>query len=265
MKLGNRVAVITGASSGIGRATGLLFARDGARLVLAGRRAEPLEAAAAACRQSGTEALAVPTDVSKSDECQALIAAATSQFGKVDILVNNAGFAIFDPIAEAAKSDLERMMQTNYFGMVYCTQAVLPQMLERGEGSIVNVASIAGIMGFAGMGGYSASKFAIVGFTEALRDEVLDRGIAVSLVCPGTTKTDFFVTAEKGKMPAASRLILGIAPQRVARSIVRATKHGTARIVVPMAAASYMKMKEVTPRTAHFFMRRVSALIQDRK
>ena len=265
MKIADRVVVVTGASSGIGRATALRFARRGARLVLAARRPEQLEATAAECREAGANAIAFQTDVARVEDCRRLIEHATKEFGRVDILINNAGYAIFDDIADASVDDLQSMMQTNYFGVVHCTQAVLTQMLERGSGAIVNVASIAGIMGFAGMGGYCASKFAIVGFTEALRDEVLARGVAVSLVCPGTTKTNFFITAEKGKMPAASRLILGISPDRVARAIVRATRTGTPRIIVPAAAAAYMKMKEITPRPAHFFMRNVSQLIGEKK
>src|SRR5687768_12215715 len=118
------------------------------------------------------------------------------------------------------------MMDTNYFGTVNCTQAVLPQMLARGEGTIVNVASIAGIMGYARMGGYCATKFAIIGMTEALRDEVMDKGVRVALVCPGTTETEFFVKAERGKMPGASRLILASPAERVARAICDAAEDG---------------------------------------
>src|SRR6266511_4060348 len=192
--LEGKTAVVTGASSGIGRAAALELARRGANVVLAARRAERLEAAVAECAALGVRATAVVADVTSRDDCRRLIETASN----VDVLVNNAGFAVFDAIETAKPEDLEAMMETNYFGTVWCTQAALPRMLARGAGTIVNVASIAGIMGYARMGGYCATKFAIVGFTEALRDEVLDRGVRVALVCPGTTETEFFVKAERG-------------------------------------------------------------------
>jgi len=252
--------VVTGASSGIGRATALELARRGANVVLAARRGDRLAEVARACEALGVTATAVETNVDSRDSCDALIAAA----GRVDVLVNNAGFAVFDPIATARPEELEAMMRTNYFGAVWCTQAVLPQMLERGEGTIVTVASIAGIMGYARMGGYSATKFALVGFTEALRDEVVGRGVKVALVCPGTTETEFFVKAERGKMPGASRLILAVKPERVARAIADAAEDGRYRRILPLAAAMYMRMKEIFPRLAHLLMRRVSAMLEKR-
>ena len=252
-----KTIVITGASSGIGKASAIELARRGANVVLAARRAELLEDVAAACRAHGVTATVVVTDVTKPADCVRLIETA----GRVDVLVNNAGFAIFDPVAEAKADDLRSMMETNYFGMLHCTQAVLPQMLARGDGAIVNVASIAGIMGYAAMGGYCATKFAIVGLTEALRDEVLGKGIRVALVCPGTTDTEFFVKAQRGKMPGASRLILAVKPERVARAIADAAEDGRYRRIVPLAAAAYMRFKEMMPRFAHLLMRRVSAVL----
>jgi short-subunit dehydrogenase len=183
---------------------------------------------------------------------------------KIDVLVNNAGFAIFDGAAQARPDDLRSMMETNYFGAVACSQAVLPQMLERGGGAIVNVGSIAGIMGFARMGGYCATKFALAGFTEALRDEVMHRGVKVALVCPGTTRTEFFVKAERGKMPAASRLMLAVPAERVAHAICDAAVSGSYRTILPFFAAAYMRMKELFPRSAHFLMRRVSGAMEKR-
>src|SRR5438552_936432 len=256
--LANRNVIVTGASSGIGRAAALEFARRGANLVIAARRAGPLEEVARECRALGVKCTPVAADVTKREDCQRIIAAG----GNVDVLVNNAGFAIFDAIENAKPDDLEAMMQTNYFGAVWCTQAVLPQMLARGDGTIVNVSSIAGIMGYARMGGYCATKFAMIGFSEALRDEVLGRGVRVALVCPGTTNTEFFVKAERGKMPGASRLILAVSPKRVARVIVRSAADGKYRRVLPPFAALYMRLKELFPRTAHFLMRRVSALME---
>lgn len=258
LSFASKTIVITGASSGIGRAAALEFARRGADVVLAARRSPELEKVAAECRTLGARCTTVITDVTKRDDCVRLI----ESVPQVDVLVNNAGFAVFDAIESAKAEDLDAMMQTNYFGMVHCTQAALPRMLARRSGTIVNVASIAGIMGYARMGGYCATKFAMIGFTEALRDEVLARGVRVALVCPGTTDTEFFVNAERGKMPGASRLILAVRPEKVARAIVAAAGDGGYRRIVPFAASAYMRFKEILPRAAHFFMRRVSAMLE---
>ena len=260
MNLKDKTVVITGASSGIGRATALEMARRGANVVLGARRLDPLEATAAECRKLGVCATAVAADVTKPEDCARLISAA----GHVDVLVNNAGFAVFDAVAEANADDLRAMMDTNYFGLVHCTKSVLPQMLNRGSGAIVNVASIAGIMGYARMAGYCATKFAVIGFTEALRDEVLGRGVHVALVCPGTTETEFFVKAERGKMPGASRLILAVSAERVARAVCDAAEDGRYRRILPLFAAIYMRMKELFPRFAHLLMRRVSSVLERR-
>src|SRR5687767_11402604 len=160
MDFHEKIAVITGASSGIGRATALELARRGANVVLAARRRERLDVLAAECAAMGVSAKAVTTDVTRQEDCVRLIETA----GAVDILINNAGFAVLDPLEHAKLEVWHEMMETNFFGVVHCTQAVLPQMLERRRGTIVNVSSIAGIMGYAHMSGYSASKFAVVGF-----------------------------------------------------------------------------------------------------
>lgn len=260
MNLKGKTVVVTGASSGIGRAVALEMARRGATVILGARRLETLESVAAECRALGAHATAVATDVTRPDDCRRLIEAAP----RVDVLVNNAGFAVFDSIAEAKPDELREMMDTNYFGAVNCVQAVLPQMLARGDGVIVNVASITGIMGFARMGGYCATKFAIIGMTEALRDEVIGRGVRVALVCPGTTDTEFFQRAERGKMPAASRLMLAVRPERVARAVCDAAEDGRYRRILPLLARIYMRFKEVSPRLAHLLMRRISAVLERR-
>jgi short-subunit dehydrogenase len=260
MSLRGKTVVITGASSGIGRATALEMARRGANLFLGARRPEQLEETAAACRAMGVSAAAVVTDVTKRDDCRRLIASA----GRVDVLVNNAGYAVYDSVVDANIEDFRELMDTNYFGTVHCTQAVLPQMLERGEGSIVNVSSITGIMGFARMSAYCATKAAIIVFTEALRSEVMPRGVKVALVCPSTTKTEFFVKAEFDKMPAAARLIPGMKPERVARAICSAAEDGKYRRILPWTNAVYMRMKEIFPRFSHLLMRRVSSLKERR-
>ena len=256
-----KTVAITGASSGIGRASAVELARRGANLVLGARRAELLETVAAECRAFGVTCTPVAGDVTNRDDCAKLIAAAP----RIDVLVNNAGFAVFEAIESARPDDLESMMQTDYFGTVWCTQAVLPQMLARGDGTIINVASIAGIMGYARMGGYCATKFAVIGFTEALRDEVIGRGVRVALVCPGTTNTDFFVKAERGKMPGASRLILAVKPERVARVIADAAQSGGWRRIVPWTAAVYMKFKEIFPGAAHAVFRSASTMLEKKR
>jgi len=260
MLLRGKNVVITGASSGIGRAAALEFARRGANLVLGARRGEMLEDVARHCRELGVSCMAVVADVTKREDCRRLIDAA----GRVDVLVNNAGFATYDSIEDARPADLEAMMQTNFFGAVWCAQAVLPAMLGRGHGTIVNVSSITGLMGYARMGGYCATKFAMIGFSEALRDEVIGRGVRVALICPATTDTEFFVKAERGKMPGASRLILAMKPERVARAICNSAEDGRYRRILPLTAALFIRLKETFPRLAHVLMRRVSAVMEKR-
>ncbi len=258
MQLKGKNVVITGASSGIGRAAALEFARRGADLVLGARRATELEKTATDCRAHGVSATALVTDVRSRDACRRLIENA----GTVDVLVNNAGYAILDAIESANAADLEDMMATNYFGAVHCTQAVLPQMLNRHDGTIVNVGSITGLMGYGQMGGYGATKFALVGFSEALRDEVLGRGVRVALVCPGTTESDFFVRAERSKLPAPARLVPSITPERVARAICDAAEDGRYRRILPASAAFYIRLKEFFPRLAHAMFRRTWSLME---
>ena len=260
MDLKGKRVVVTGASSGIGRATAIECARRGANVVVAARRAERLEETAGECRKLGVNADVAVTDVRDPSQCTRLINVA----GQVDVLVNIAGFAIFDPVATAKLDELRDMMETNYFGAVHCIQAVLPQMLERRSGTIVNVASIAGLMGYAGMAGYCATKFALVGFTEALRDEVIKRGVRVALVCPATTDTEFFVKAERGKMPAASRLMLAISAERVARAICNSAEKGSYRRTLPLLASMFLRFKEVSPRLAHAVFRVVSRGLEPR-
>ena len=120
-------------------------------------------------------------------------------------------------------------------------------------------------MGYARMGGYCATKFAVIGFTEALRDEVIGRGVRVALVCPGTTNTGFFVKAERGKMPGASRLILAVKPERVARVVADAAEDGRFRRIVPWTAAVYMKFKELFPTVAHAVFRGASSMLEKKR
>ena len=264
MRIRESNIIITGASSGIGRATALALAQSGANLVLAARRAAELERVAEECRRTGVRCAVVPTDVSRQDACESLIRTATAELGPIDGLINNAGFAIFDRLETALLDDIRSMIETNFLGAVYCTRTVLPGMLERKRGAIVNVASISGLMGYESMGGYCASKFAMVGFTEALRNELMGRGVEVSLICPGTTDTPFFVTAEKGKIPGASRLILAMSPEKVAAAIISAIERPVYRKIMPFTAAAFLRLKELSPRLAHLLMRRVSSFMPEK-
>ena len=185
----NQVVVVTGASRGIGREVALQLADAGAQLVLAARGAEDLEAVAADCRNRGAAALAVPTDVADPLACRGLIDRAVAEFGRLDMLVNNAGMSMVADLADLPDlSNFERILQVNFRGNVHCTYHALGPLLES-RGRIVVVSSVKGRFGTAGSTAYCASKHALTGFYDALRSELHDRGVSVTVVYPGFVAT----------------------------------------------------------------------------
>jgi len=180
----DQVVVITGASSGIGRAVALQLAGQGAKIVLAARRAELLEQVAAACRQAGGEALAVPTDVAEEAECKALVEKTVATFGRLDMLVNNAGLAVIARLEDYSNLGLfQHTMEVNFYGAVYCTYYSLPYLI-RSHGRIVAVSSLGGKAPLPYNAPYIASKFAMHGFFDSLRIELIRHGVSVTIICP---------------------------------------------------------------------------------
>ena len=185
MTVKERVAVVTGASQGIGRATALLLAENGARLVLAARNAEKLAAAAEEIKKKGGEALVVPMDVASEEQIKAGFARALEKFGRLDILVNNAAIARDQLALRMKRADWDAVIQTNLTGAHLCIQQVLPGMLRQRSGRIINVSSVVAQTGNAGQVNYIASKAGLIGLTKALAVEVASRGITVNAVAPG--------------------------------------------------------------------------------
>ncbi len=222
MELDQRVVVITGASSGIGAATALRCAGLGARLVLAARSTEQLEALAQQVTQAGGQALAIPTDVADQAQVQRLAATASQHYGHVDVLVNNAGIGLLDPFPQAQIADLQQMIQVNLFGVVHCTQAVLPHMFERRQGQIVNVASLAGLVATRNMAFYSATKFALIGMSRALQYDLRGTGVRCAVICPGIVRTPFFTADHHRKLARMARFVPSLKADDVASAIVHA-------------------------------------------
>jgi clavulanate-9-aldehyde reducatase len=187
--LQQKVALVTGASSGIGAATARMLAAEGARLVLAARRTDRLATLAAELRDDGAEVLELPLDVTDEPACRAAIEQCLSGYGQLDILINNAGLMLLGPIEDADISDWTRMVHTNVLGLMYLTHAALPHLI-RSKGSIVQISSIAGRQVGRGGGVYSATKYAVNAFSESLRLEVTERGVRVVVIEPGTVETE---------------------------------------------------------------------------
>ena len=208
MKLNDKIVVITGASSGIGKALATIFAQRGANLVLGARQYVTLcEIAQDIQQQYNIKAIAVACDVAIEEDCEALIKQAIATFGRIDVLVNNAGISMRALFKDTEVQVLKTLMDVNFWGTVYCTKYAMSELLKT-QGAVVGVSSIAGYKGLPGRTGYSASKFAMNGFLDALRVENLKTGVHVLTACPGFTASNIRNTAldKAGKQQGESTL-----------------------------------------------------------
>lgn len=188
--LEGRIALVTGASSGIGEATALALAEAGARLAIAARRRDRLEALAAQLQKLGAEPLVLVADLASEAQAQRIVKEAEAHYGRLDILVNNAGVMYLEPVEQADLGRWRRMLELNVLSLIASTQAALPGMRERRDGHVVNISSTAGRIANPNAAAYSATKFGVGAFSEALRREVYPHNIRVTVIEPGVVQTE---------------------------------------------------------------------------
>jgi NAD(P)-dependent dehydrogenase (short-subunit alcohol dehydrogenase family) len=216
MKLKDKVAIVTGAGTGIGRAIALAYTQEGASVVLAGRREETLARVADEVQTLGGSSLVVRASVAEQDEVQRLVTEAQSHFGRINILVNNAGVFISKGLLDLSLGEWDETINTNLKGIFLCCRAVLPGMIEQKQGNIINISSIHGKIGDANLAAHCASKFGVIGLTQALAKEVIEYNINVNVICPGQVSSSW--VDEHG--PLASPLSTQLRPADVARVAV---------------------------------------------
>ena len=222
----NKVVIITGASSGIGKACALKFGQAGAKLVLAARSEDKLTTFVNELKNNAIDSIGVVTDVSNEEQCKNLIKKALDAYGKIDIMLNNAGISMRALFKDVDLSVLKQVMDINFWGTVYCTKYALDEVIKN-KGSVIGISSIAGYKGLPGRTGYSASKFAMHGFLESIRIELLKKNVHVLLACPGFTASNIRNTAlnasggTQGESPMDEGKIM--TAEEVAEEILKAT------------------------------------------
>ena len=243
--------VVTGASSGIGRATAVAFAAAGARVALIARRRTLLDEVAGEIARTGGESLVVPANVTSRAQVAAAFMEIDRAFGRIDVVVNNAGVLVPGAVTALPAEDLDAMLRVNLFGALFVMQEAVPRMQRQGGGSIVNVASLAGRRGVAPLGGYCATKFALVGLTEALRTELVGDAVHVALVLPGVIDTP--MAAEATHDPGFTELwptSLNMPPSWVVWAIFAAARFRLVEVSVPPGAATLEKIAALAPGAA---------------
>jgi short-subunit dehydrogenase len=274
-RLRGKTVLITGSSRGLGLAMAEEFSRRGARIVLTARDAEELERARAIL--VGREAIAgpdevlvLPADLRKPENAESLIDSVTRTWGNIDVLVNNAGIITVGPVEDQTVEDFREVMDTNFFSGLHCTLAVLPRMLERRAGTIVNITSIGGKVAVPHLLPYSASKFAEVGFSEGLHAELRDKGVHVLTVCPGLMRTGSHVNAlfsgdaereYRWFSLGATTPLVSTSAQRAARRIVRAVMARETEIAITPQAILASRLAQVSPELTGMIMAAVNRFL----
>ncbi len=235
-RLNNKVVLITGASSGFGENAALLFAEEGCKVVLAARRIDRLQNLAAKIQDMGGEAIAVPADIVDPVEVDNMVKSTIDLYGRIDILFNNAGIGRVDWFEKhSLERDINTLIQVNLTALMQVTRAVLPHMFAQGEGHIINMVSVAGLVATPLITSYSASKFGARAFTDALRREVAPFGIKVSGIYPGPAATEFGQHIGKSEAYSSVRKSLGprLSSEYVARRVLDVAKRPRRSLVIP--------------------------------
>ncbi len=246
MDFKNKVVLITGASSGIGKQTAIEFAKLGSSIILVARRKNKLEQVENELKQFNVNTLVCVCDVSKKDQVEELSKIVLQKFNSIDILVNNAGFAIYGLVSDLSINEIESQMKTNYFGMIYCVKNFLPLMLKKKSGHIVNVASVGASFGVPGVSSYCATKFAMLGFSEGLKHELYGTGVGLTVVSPIMVRTPLF---EHPSFTNFSKFSTGVSlsSETVAKTIIKASNSSRLEIVVPSVARVVIWFKQTFP------------------
>jgi short-subunit dehydrogenase len=244
------VVVITGASSGVGEALALGLAERGARMSLAARGAERLQEVAGKVKEKGSQALALPTDVTNREQVNQLIRKTIEHYGYVDILVNNAGKGLMASLEDLESEDVKKMISLNLYGPLYGIQAVIKHMKERRKGHIINIGSLGGKVGLPFNAAYSMSKFALVGLHRVLRAELYGTGVTASIVLPGRIKTPFHKQSIKGDIGEIAQLAEPLIP-------VKAREHG---LEIPQFPTWFLTAADVAERIIEIMENPISEL-----
>jgi len=257
MNLRGRLAVVTGASGGIGAATARLLAREGAKVVLVARSHEALEAVAAEIRAAGGEAFAVSADLGAPGAVELLMRDVLGVHGVPDLLVNNAGAGRWLFTDETPPEEAVTMMAAPYFAAFFATRAFLPKMLERGSGTIVNVNSPVALMPWPGATGYAAARWALRGFTEALRQDLAGTGVGVMHFVPGKTSSAYFEhnPGAEERIPLVSKVIPTLTPEQAAAALVGGVGRDARSVVVPFMLRLFWIFERPFPRLTRWLLR----------
>lgn len=246
--LANKVVVITGATSGLGKELAILLAEQGTKVIITGRDEQRLQHVLTHLHTISSEHSGFLMDVQHSESVNKVVEQIVEKYNTIDILINNAGYGVFATIEQLHIDDYEAMMNTNYLGLIRCTKAVLPIMKSQKAGHIVNIASLAGLIGNAKSTAYASSKHAVLGFTNSLRMELRGTGIVVSAVNPGPIKTPFFDIADKEGQYVKNVGKMMLEPQRVAQKILRLLVTQKAELNLPVIAGFGLKLYNLCPR-----------------
>lgn len=264
----DKVALITGGSSGLGRAIAEAFAASGARVVIAARNPAALSEAADGIRRHGHDVLDVPADITRQEDVDRLVARCIETYGRLDLLANNAGRSMRRAVADTTPADFRELMELNLIALVSVTQAALPHLLAR-QGHIVNIGSLAGKSAARYVGAYPATKFAVTAYSQQLRLELGPRGLHVLLVCPGPITRDeprgeneraargddLTGLPDEAYRPGAGVRVPALRPEWLAQQIVRACERRRGELIYPRSARWFFALMQLSPRLADWLVR----------